>query len=194
MSRLVIADPPYPPNLLGAGHGVQARSSRWYGGDGHRSGADYRTADVHPAAAEWDDPARHRALVDELVATADGWAIATTLDAAVAVYPPLPVGTRVLIWHRPRAMPTGHRIASTCEAVLVFTPPDRRSSRGHGQVSDHLTAHAPTDGFAGSKPAAWTRWVLDALDYDPDTDELVDLFPGSGAVAAAAAQLVAFRL
>lgn len=42
--------------------------------------------------------------------------------------------------------------------------------------------------LAGAKPAAWTRWVLDCLDYDPEVDELHDLFPGSGMVAAAAAQ------
>jgi len=41
-------------------------------------------------------------------------------------------------------------------------------------------------GFLGSKPPAWTRWVLGLLGYDPATDELTDLFPGSGLVAAVA--------
>lgn len=50
-------------------------------------------------------------------------------------------------------------------------------------------AHDSTSiGFPGAKPAAWTRWVLDALGYDPETDELVDLFPGSGSITAAATQ------
>jgi hypothetical protein len=188
MARLVIADPPYPPNMLAVGHGLQTRADRWYGGNDHRTGADYRTADVHPDAAEWNDPARHRALLAELVETADGWAIATTLDAAAAVYPPLPVGTRIMVWHKTRALPTGHRIASTCEAVLTWPAAGRRSSRGVHQVPDYLTAAPPGRGFAGAKPFAWTRWVLDALGYDPDVDELVDLFPGSGAIAAAASQ------
>lgn len=56
------------------------------------------------------------------------------------------------------------------------------------QVPDVLRAAPPGAGFAGAKPERWTRWVLDALGYDPTTDELEDLFPGSGAVARAAAQ------
>jgi hypothetical protein len=43
-------------------------------------------------------------------------------------------------------------------------------------------------GFAGAKPRAWTRWVLDMLGYDPDEDTVDDLFHGSGAVAAEIAQ------
>ncbi len=192
MARLVIADPPYPPNLLSTGHGTQTRADRWYSAAGPRTGG--RPADLHPAAAEWNDPARHRALLAELVSTADGWAIACPMDAVAAVYPPLPAGTRILTWHKTNAIPTGHRIASSTEAVLVWPPADRRSSRGRGQVSDHLTAPAPGGGFAGAKPASWTRWVLDALDYRPDVDTLVDLFPGSGAVSTAAAQDVLWNI
>lgn len=187
-ATLAIADPPYPPNLLAAGHGTQTRADRWYGGNDTRTGADYRTADYHPDAAEWNDPARHRELLADLAARFDGWAIATTPDAVAAVYPPLPIGTRVMAWHKLRALPTGHRIASSWEAVLVYPPPDRRSSRGRGQLPDLLRCPAPQGSFAGAKPAAWTRWVLDALGYDPDTDTLVDMFPGSGAVARAASQ------
>ena len=48
----------------------------------------------------------------------------------------------------------------------------------------------PTSGFVGAKPDAWTRWVLDMLGYQPGDDEVDDLFPGSGAVAPAAAVLM----
>jgi hypothetical protein len=34
----------------------------------------------------------------------------------------------------------------------------------------------------GAKPQAWTRWVLDMLGYNPETDTVDDLFPGSGAI------------
>jgi hypothetical protein len=33
----------------------------------------------------------------------------------------------------------------------------------------------------GAKPAAFTRWLLDLLDWKPG-DEFVDVFPGSGGV------------
>ena len=42
--------------------------------------------------------------------------------------------------------------------------------------------------FVGQKPRQWTRWVLDMLGYDPETDTVDDLFHGSVAVAAEIAQ------
>jgi hypothetical protein len=184
--RLAIADPPYPPNLLADGHGRQTRADRWYadrppGRKAH--GNDYRAADHHPDAAAWNDPARHRALLLELGEAFDGWAIATSWDGPHTVYAPLPVGCRVLIWHRPRALPTGHRIQSNYETVIVYPPTDRRSSRGARTTPDVLTCTVPAKGFAGAKPVEWVRWVLAAMGYDPATDTVHDLFPGSGAVS-----------
>lgn len=182
--RLAIADPPYPP-MVGSG-GVKVRASRWYG-DGQLS-ADDTPADNHPDAAEWDDPARHRRLLVELAETFDGWAIATTPDG-IAAYGSLPVGTRIMAWIKPNAIPTSHRIASRWEPVIVFPPVGRRSSRSPlGQLPDVLVVSAPRVGFVGAKPPEWTRWVLDALSYDPEQDIVTDVFPGSGMVAAAVSQ------
>jgi hypothetical protein len=189
--RLAIADPPYPPNLLSTSGRV--RASRWYStapvnmGTGRQSAVT--TADAHHNPTEWDDPRRHRALLVDLAAEFDGWAIATTPDAVAAVYPPIPIGCKVMVWRKANAIPTGHRIGSTYECVIVYPPRGRRSSSGLGrQVPDVLTCNAPGDGFAGAKPRQWSRWVLDALGYDPDTDEVIDVFPGSGAVSAEVAQ------
>lgn len=211
--RLAIADPPYPlqvserhdtatgiPRIV-----TRSRARRWYGdGPAGDRGGNY-PADYHPDAGDWDDPARHRALLEQLLAEFDGWAIATSPDG-LQVYGPLPVPHRLMVWAKTRPMPTAHRIATTWEPVIVYPPVGRRArprhyvndeerrGRGHSpwgygpQVPDVLTC-APLNGrFAGAKPPRWTRWVLDALGYDPDVDELVDLFPGSGAVARAAAQ------
>lgn len=192
--KLAIADPPYPPiyaERYDTADGsprltVRSRARRWYG-DGTRSRTEV-PADFHPEAGEWDDPARHRRLLEEIHDTYDGWAIATTLDG-LEHYSPLPVPARILIWHKGRALPTSHRIAATLEAVIVLAPKNRRSSRDLGrQVPDLLRATVPQHGFPGAKPVEWTRWVLDALGYDPEADELVDVFPGSGAVTKAAAQ------
>lgn len=178
--RLVIADPPYPP-LIGSG-GRKNRASRWYG-NGQRSRKD-RPSDNHPQAAEWDDPERHRALLADLVRDADGWAIATSPDG-LSVYQPLPIGTRIMVWHKPNAQPGAHRILSKWEPVIVCTPKGRRSNRGGaGGIGDVLTCNAPRRGFIGAKPTEWTRWVLAALGFQ-DGDEVVDLFRGSGAVSEA---------
>jgi hypothetical protein len=118
-------------------------------------------------------------LIDEY----DGWAIATTPDG-LGAYHPLPVSAHVAAWVRPNAMPGGQRIMSRWEPVIVFVPEARRG-REQLRVADVLTAAAPRRGFAGAKPAEWTRWVLDMLGYAPGEDTVTDLFPGSGAVAAA---------
>ena len=183
--KLAIADPPYPP-FIGSG-GRKNRASRWYG-TGQRSSTD-RPADQHDGAAEWDEPERHQELLAQLLRDFDGWAIATSPDG-IAAYGVLPVGTRVMAWVKPNATPGAHRLRSMWEAVIVYPPVGRRSNRGGvGAMPDVLTAPAPRVGFHGAKPAAWTRWVLESLSYDPDTDELTDMFPGSGMVASAASVL-----
>jgi hypothetical protein len=189
--RLCIADPPYPPQVSERHDGLaprlitRSRSRRWYG-DGPRDRGSAGPADFHPDAGEWDALERHRALLEQLHADFDGWAIATTPDGLDA-YRPLPVPAQVLVWVKPNATPTARAIASTWEAVIVCPPIGRRARRpGEPPVPDVLVAASPRRSFAGAKPPEWTRWVLAALDYRPGEDELVDLFPGSGAVAAAA--------
>lgn len=184
--RLAIADPPYPPIRAAHPRNDKPRASFWYG-DTKLSG-DGRRADQHPDAREWDDPARHRALLVQMEDEYDGWAIATAHDG-LPCYGELPRGARVMIWHKPNSPATASRIRNLWEPVIVRPPIDRMSSRlMGGQVPDLLTATAPRVGFAGAKPATWTRWVLDALGYDAETDTVDDLFPGSGAVTAALAQ------
>lgn len=181
--RLAIADPPYPP-FVGAG-GRKNRASRWYG-DGQRSATD-RPADRHPDARRWDDPNAHRLLFLELCQDYDGFALATSPDG-IEVYRPFPPDVRIMAWVKPNAQPGAHRLRSCWEPVIIRVPEGRRSNRGgRGQMPDVLTCPAPR-GFIGRKPAEWTRWVLDAMSFDPDTDEVVDLFAGSGAVAAEVAQ------
>lgn len=178
--KLAIADPPYPPmfsvrhDLAAGGERLtqRSRATQWYG--------------EHPDAGDYDDLNTHRALMADLIDRYDGWAIATTPDG-LGAYHPLPVAARVMAWVRPRAQPGGHRLLSMWEPVIVYVPACRRA-RTSGRVPDVLTAAVPQAGFIGEKPAVWTRWVLDALGHDPDTDTVTDLFPGSGAVSAAAAQ------
>lgn len=196
--RLAIADPPYPPQYAeryDTADGrpritIRSRARRYYG-DGARSSKE-TPADFHQSAGEWDDPARHRRLLEELLDEFDGWAIATTMDG-LDHYRPLPIPARILIWHRPNSTPTPNQlIRNNLEAVIVYPPRGRRGRvPGRMPVPDLLTTPVHTlSGFPGAKPPAWTRWVLDALAYHPDTDELVDLFPGSGAVTHAAAAAV----
>lgn len=190
--RLAIADPPYPPHKAERRDRpdgpvrilTRSRARRWYG-DGTRP-RDERPADFHPDAAAWDDPERHRVLLQQLMDEYDGWALATCADG-LEVYRPLPLSCRVMVWVKPNAIPGGSNLRSTWEPVIVRVPECRRNRRG-GQTPDVLTARVPTIGFAGAKPSEWTRWVLDALRFDPTEDTVDDLFPGSGSIEAAVAQ------
>lgn len=194
--RLAIADPPYPPRFTerhdrpdGRARIVaRSRAQRWYSDHGVRGAGD-RPADHHADASEWDDPARHRRLLEQLMDEFDAWAIATAMDG-VECYRPLPIPTRVMTWYRPNAQRGDYCIANVTEAVIVYPHRDRRTKRSGptGQVVDFLQESAPIGEFAGMKPPRWTRWVLDALSYDPETDTVHDLFPGSGSVGAAISQ------
>lgn len=187
--KLAIADPPYPPRFTeravadGVRVTMRSRARRYYG-NGTRP-ADETPADFHPDAGEWDDPQRHRALLESLMGDYDGWAIATTSDG-LECYRPLPLTCRVMAWVKPTAPAGSHRLRSTWEPVIVRTPDSRRG--GRGEFSDVLIENAPRIGFPGAKPPRWTRWVLDAMGYDATSDVVDDLFPGSGSVANEVAQ------
>nr|WP_274637086.1 hypothetical protein [Microbacterium bovistercoris] len=182
--RLAIADPPY----LG-------RADRWYGDgrgsgrtrtDGGYRGRNGRKPDHHPDAARWDDPAAHRELVERLDAEFDGWAVCGHASTTGLLLAAAPARAQLAIWGRPNAVPGGARVVNTWEPVVVCVPRARRDRSTGLRVRDLLVAPVRRQGFLGSKPPEWTRWVLDMLGYDPSSDELVDVFAGSGAVAAAA--------
>ena len=188
--RLAIADPPY----LG-------RAAVWYGESMHssRMGVKYggtakinvRPADCHPLAHEWDDLDRHEELVHALIDNYDGWALAMAHDNLRDILPMVPrsVPVRVGIWTKPQTMPSGARVLNNYEPVIVRVPEGRRAATGQTMFPrDSVTIARINNGFAGAKPPQWTRWVLDLMGYDPEADEVDDLFGGSGAVARELAQ------
>lgn len=197
--KLCIADPPY----LGYG-------SMWYGPASltpeqsaqtrpvdnrrtpHMGGGNInppRKADIHPDAHLWDDPAMHRDLVVRLCRDYDGWAVAMNPGNLADYLTWTPQPYRVACWVKPNAMPTRSRPIRSWEPVVLRVPDGRRRPiEGRPPVRDYIVAPKPQGAFAGAKPPAWTRWVLDMLGYDPETDTVDDLFAGSGAVAAEVAQ------
>jgi hypothetical protein len=192
--RLCIADPPY----LGKAamlYGDDTRHAMNVGGNIDRC---YK-ADYHPEAAIWDEPATHQQLVARLVADYDGWAIAMLPDNLKQYLAWVPARTRIAVWHMPSVMPTGAHPRRRWEAVLVYVPDGRRRIIDLGERHPwpdvlHAAHPAPQDGrsFAGRKPSQWTRWVLGMLGYDQHSDTVDDLFHGTGAVAAEAAQLTLY--
>jgi len=180
--KLCIADPPY-----------LRRAHKWYGDSGdsktfHGQERIPAKGDIHPEAHVWDDPETHRAMVDRLQRDYDGWAIAMAWDNLRDYLQWVPSNTWIGLWIKTNGVPGGSRLHSPWEPVLVLPPTTRRAVTGRGQmVRGVLEAAAPMH-FVGAKPRQWTRWVLDMLGYDPETDTVDDLFHGSGAVANEIAQ------
>lgn len=151
--KLVFADPPY----LGMG----------------------KLYPEHPEAHVWDDPERHRQLIDSL-ADYDGWALSLSATSLPVLLPMCPPGVRIASWVKPfAAFKRNVRIAYTWEPV-IFTP-GRDSSRDGAPVGrDHLAQPITMQrGLPGAKPERFCSWVLDLLGYTPG-DEVIDLYPGTG--------------
>jgi hypothetical protein len=153
--RLAYADPPYP--------GQAAR---------------YRNA------VEVNLP-----LLVEHLRTFDGWALSTSASALLGVWSLCPEA-RCAAWCKPFASNGWSRVRWSWEPLLFVT--DRAGLRPgeRSTVWDSLLAKpAGLDGpwsevtgkAGGAKPAPFVRWLVDLLDVT-EYDELVDLFPGSGAV------------
>lgn len=153
--RVAYADPPYP-----------GRSSRL-------------CADQPDYAGELDSVE----LAQSLVAEYDAFALHTTTTALVDVLPVCPRATRVLAWCKSWASWKPNRSpAFAWEPVLIA---GHRARDDSDKVRDFYVCPATTLlGFAGAKPQDVILWVFAALGLEAE-DELVDLFPGTGAVGAA---------
>lgn len=197
--KLCIADPPYlgyasmwygPDDLTGVDlTGNVAVTSRRVPQNGRGNIYPPRKADLHPDAHLWDNPQRHRELIERLCAEYDGWAVAMNPGNLADYLSWTPSPYRIACWVKPNAMPTRSRPIRSWEPVLLRVPDGRRRpAPDRVPVRDYIVAGKPAGSFAGAKPREWTRWVLDMLGYDPETDTVDDLFHGSGAVAAEIAQ------
>jgi hypothetical protein len=156
--RVAIADPPYPGN-----------SEKLYGN--HR---DY--------AGEVDHEELIERLEDEFP---DGWALCTGAKNAWEVMnlcPPV----RQLIWRKP-GTPFGDGFLWTYEPVLLrrCRPPERPhvADMVYAVPQGMLTTfrEKPQGHVTGAKPPPFCRWLFRCMGLHPD-DEVVDLFPGSGAI------------
>ena len=132
---------------------------------------------------------------------ADGWALSTSEAALKDVLELVPRGTpsrknkgrylngtgvRILAWIKPQApwMPVNPQYC--WEPVLLY---GGRRTPGKPPIRNYLICSPqgytfrprPAGHVTGAKPPEFSRWIFDLLGAGPD-DELVDLFPGSGAV------------
>lgn len=164
---------------------------------------EYYTAH-HPEAMIWDDPATHKALIDRLQAEyPNGWVMSLSEQSLRVILPMCPEGARVCAWitDRPRFAGKPVPVRRHFEPVILMGGRDYDNT-GNRTGDFVFTAQEPTNEpryrmvkediragktFLGRKPQAFCRWVLDLLGVQRE-DEVVDLFPGTGAMGHAIAQ------
>jgi hypothetical protein len=153
--RLAYADPPY----LGL-------ARRYYGTD------------------EVDHPELIARLVDEFP---DGWALSGSADSLRQILPMCPDVARVACWVKGPRPGVSWRPRSAWEPLIVVGGRPRRIDVSE-DLSDVLLwggrQHSHPDALVGMKPAAFCEWMFRQLGAMVG-DELVDLFPGSGAITRA---------
>jgi len=171
--RFAYADPPY------LGQGVK------HYGDRHVDAADCDTL-------EW-----HAALIQRLCGEfPDGWALSLHTPSLKAMLNLCPDDVRVGAWIKPFAAFKKNVTRAYCWEPIILRggrpiPTDMPTVRDFIEMPiSMIEAPAVKEpiamkrGFPGAKPAAVCWWIFDWLNLQPE-DELVDLFPGSGAVAEA---------
>lgn len=130
----------------------------------------------------------HEALIERLGTDfADGWALSTSSKALRQVLSMCPENVRVCPWIRGSRRVSSWGARHAYEVVIVAGGRPRLLDVAEdlddvllwrGRQSSH------PDALIGMKPAAFCEWVFRLLGLTIG-DELVDLFPGSGAVTRA---------
>jgi hypothetical protein len=137
---------------------------------------------LHADAADCDTPEWHHHLIERLCDEfPDGWAMSLSSPSLRIILPMCPEDVRVGAWVKPFAsFKRGVTRAYAWEPVILRG--GRPIPTSQPTVRDWVSANITLrKGFPGAKPEAFSRWVFAWLNMLP-TDDLVDMFPGSGAV------------
>lgn len=128
----------------------------------------------------------HKELIDKLLKEfPDGWALSCSSPSLKQILPMCPSSCRVMAWVKPFcSWKQDVNPAYAWEPVIVY---GGRNIAGKGQktIRDWVSCNITLKrGIHGAKPDDFCFWLFEILGMNKD-DELVDLFPGSGAVTRA---------
>ncbi len=150
----------------------------------------------HPDGLCWDDEGTHDSLVAGLIRNfPDGWALSASSPSLATILRFCPPDVRVAAWVKPFcAFKRGVRPCYAWEPVIfwrgrnppiVTHPPPIKG--GEQTTPKDFIAESITlrKGLTGAKPERVCEWILELLGFR-EGDELVDLFPGTGAMGKAA--------
>lgn len=111
----------------------------------------------------------------------DGWALSLHSPSLKTILPMCPDDVRVMAWVKPFAVfKPNVNPAYAWEPVIVRG--GRKRTREQDTVRDWIAEGITLQrGMVGVKPDVFCFWLFEVLGMQPG-DELVDVFPGSGAV------------
>ena len=144
-------------------------------------------AALHPDAGDFDKVETHAALIERLsVDFPDGWALSMQSTNLRTLLPLCPSDVRVLAWVKPFASwKPGTTPAYCWEPVILRGGRKLPHNKGGWTTRDYVACPVTLRaGFPGAKPEGFAFWLFDVFCAQPD-DEIVDLFPGSGAIGRA---------
>lgn len=139
----------------------------------------------HPDGKCWDDLTTHVALIGRLETEfPDGWVMSASSPSLRHLLPICPEDVRVGAWVKPFAsFKPNVNPAYAWEPVMWRG--GRKRDRDVPTTRDWCSVGITLKkGLTGAKPFTFSYWIFDLLGMGP-TDELVDLFPGSGLVTKA---------
>lgn len=130
------------------------------------------------------DEVNHTELI-EMLNTFDAWALSCSSPSLRRILPLCPVDVRVMAWVKPFAIfKPNVNPAYAWEPVIVRGCRTSRS-REEPTIRDWVAANITLKkGLAGAKPEEFCIWLFKIIGLQP-TDELHDMFPGTGAVTKA---------
>lgn len=134
-----------------------------------------------PQCAEVDHADLIRFLSDEFP---DGWALSLSSPSLQTILPLCPPDVRVMAWVKPFcSFKPNVNPAYAWEPVIVRG--GRKRTREQNTVRDWISTPITLKrGLTGVKPDPFCFWLFEVLGLCRG-DELIDLFPGSGAVSRA---------
>lgn len=150
-------------------------------------GCGSKYAPFHPQAMDWNDINRHAELVLQLTKEfPDGWAMSASsvsLGQIMGIYY-MPADVRVAAWVKPFAVFKPNVNPAYAWEPVIFRG-GRKRSRKEPTVRDwHSENITMRKGLPGAKPPGFALWIAQLLGADwKQGDEIVDLFPGTGAMS-----------
>lgn len=143
----------------------------------------------HADAADYDSIEAHCSLISRLgFEFPDGWAMSLSSTTLRRILLLCPEDVRVGAWVKPFASFKPNVNPAYCWEPVIFHGGRSASGRGgrtSATVRDYVSANITLQmGTSGAKPDAFAFWIFEFLGAQAE-DEMVDLFPGSGAIGRA---------